>query len=278
MPLRAVRSLLHRLFALDWPGEWLAALSGPAGRFTVQRQAALQQRFERRRARFFADLTVRGGPFVGLRYPAATAYGSSLYPKLLGSYEAELHPAFARLRTRSYDDIVDIGFAEGYYLVGLAQRFPGARVWGYDPSPAAHRLCTDLAAANALEPACLRLQPAATPEALAPALTARALVICDCEGYEAELFASGHSDRWRRADLVIETHDFLVPGIAADLATRLAPTHAVEIAPADSTPAARLTRAPAAARRCFSSAELVRLLDEGRPPNQVWLVATARAS
>lgn len=39
-----------------------------------------------------SDLVVRTGPFAGLRYPALRAHGSVLVPKLLGTYEAELHP------------------------------------------------------------------------------------------------------------------------------------------------------------------------------------------
>lgn len=272
------RTSLRRLLTPDWPGDWLARLSGPSGRLAVQRQAALDHRFEQRRGRFFSGLTVADGPFAGLRYPAAVAYGSSLWPKLLGTYESELHPALARLRRRTYDDLVDIGFAEGYYLVGLAGWFPSARVWGFDPSADAHRLCTSLAAANSLPPSRLRLATAATADALVPALTGRTLVVCDCEGHEAELFASDRIDRWRHADLLIETHDFLIPGTAAAISARLAPTHVVEIVAADLAPAAVLARAPLAARRRFSPAELLRLLDEGRPAGQVWLVALARAA
>jgi len=272
------RNGLRRLLTPDWPGDWLARLSGPSGRLAVQRQAALDHRFDQRRRHFFADLTVAGGPFAGLRYAAAVAYGSSLWPKLLGTYESELHPALARLRPRTYDDLVDIGFAEGYYLVGLAGWFPGARVWGFDLSADAHRLCTALAAANALAPSRLRLANAATPAALAPALTGRTLVVCDCEGHEAELFAADRIARWRHADLLIETHDFLIPGTAEAISARLAPTHDVEIVVADHAPAVLLARAPLAARRRFSPAELIRLLDEGRPPGQVWLVALARAA
>jgi hypothetical protein len=38
------------------------------------------------------EMTVRSGPFQGMRYPGAEAAGSALIPKLLGSYQRELHP------------------------------------------------------------------------------------------------------------------------------------------------------------------------------------------
>jgi hypothetical protein len=52
------------------------------------------------------------------------AVGSALIPKLLGCYEAELHGVIACALNTTYDTIIDIGCAEGYYAVGLALHFP----------------------------------------------------------------------------------------------------------------------------------------------------------
>lgn len=91
-------------------------------------------------------LTVRRGPFAGLRYPSHDAVGSSLWPKLLGSYEAELAPTFEALCATPYRTVVDVGAAEGYYAVGLGLRLgeapprgrlPGAR--GVHAGPARRR-------------------------------------------------------------------------------------------------------------------------------------------
>ena len=38
----------------------------------------------------FKNLEVRTGPFAGMQYPQAKSAGSSLLPKILGSYEKEL--------------------------------------------------------------------------------------------------------------------------------------------------------------------------------------------
>src|SRR6267378_8476241 len=38
------------------------------------------------------DLTVRHGFFQGMHYPRHRAISSALFPKLLGTYERELHP------------------------------------------------------------------------------------------------------------------------------------------------------------------------------------------
>ncbi|MBP9914563.1 MAG: class I SAM-dependent methyltransferase [Opitutaceae bacterium] len=267
-----LRSLARLLVTPDWLGALLVRISGPSSFLTTQRQLVLEQRFNARCARCFSELTVLHGPFAGLRYPTGAAHGSALHPKLLGSYESELHPALIRLQARTYDDIVDIGFAEGYYLIGLAQWFPKARIWGFDLSPEAHRLCTALAVANAVQPERMHLGHEATASALMPALGRRALVICDCEGCEAGLFSTGHMDRWKTSDLIIECHDFVEPGVTVAIANRLAATHQVELVPTTDC-RLKIAQLPPKAKSLFSPAELFRLVDEGRPAAQNWIVA-----
>src|SRR5436190_882004 len=67
------------------------------------------------------DKKVLGGIFKGLQYPRFESSGSGLVTKLLGSYENELHPFIQQLGANKYTEIIDIGCAEGYYAVGLAQ-------------------------------------------------------------------------------------------------------------------------------------------------------------
>lgn len=74
----------------------------------------------------FGDLVVKSGPFRGLQYIVAESICSALVPKLLGSYESELHETLERLLCNDYDLVLDIGCAEGFYAVGIAKT-PG---WG----------------------------------------------------------------------------------------------------------------------------------------------------
>src|SRR5437016_2600251 len=64
---------------------------------------------------------VQSGPFAGMLY-VNQAVGSAHVPKLLGSYEAELHEIMRSVLTENYATIVDVGCAEGYYAIGLALR------------------------------------------------------------------------------------------------------------------------------------------------------------
>jgi methylase of polypeptide subunit release factors len=67
---------------------------------------------------------------------------SILVPKLLGSYEAELHPVLDQVIRNNYETIIDVGCAEGYYAVGLALSLPTTHVHAFDIDSRARELCT----------------------------------------------------------------------------------------------------------------------------------------
>jgi hypothetical protein len=53
--------------------------------------------------------------------------------------------------------------------------------------------------------------------------------VIDCEGGEAELLDDSMVEPLRSAYLLIETHDFAVPGVTAALTARFAQTHRAEV-------------------------------------------------
>ena len=177
----------------------------------------------------FQDSSVRHGPFKGLKYGALESSGSSLLPKLLGSYENELHPWLETAADRNYDLIVDIGCAEGYYAVGLARLFPSAQVLAYDTNPEAQKSCAQLARMNEVD-ARITLGSFCDPATLQSLdLSGKALIICDCEGYEADLFDAATAAHLARADVLIECHDLVGRPITRDLIAAFEATHKVSI-------------------------------------------------
>ena len=62
--------------------------------FHRQRYPVIHKRARRQCADLLSDRTVIAGPFSGLKYAREAAVGSSLWPKLLGTYESELRPCF----------------------------------------------------------------------------------------------------------------------------------------------------------------------------------------
>lgn len=175
--------------------------------------------------RFVADfgLVVQNGPFRGLKYlPEST--GSSLLPKLLGSYEGALHPTISAVRRRSYDNVIDIGCAEGYYAVGLANCWPNVQVIAFDINPAAREMCRRLAEINGVGEQ-ITVLGECTPEALAEMIGNKSLIICDCEGYEAELLDPEVVTGLNHCDLIVELHPFVDPAIPGLFESRFKNSH-----------------------------------------------------
>src|SRR5229473_2239235 len=68
---------------------------------------------------------VLNGPFQGMMLASGSAEGCYV-PKLLGCYEAELHPYVAEAAQRGYEAIINVGTAEGYYAIGMARLLPSS--------------------------------------------------------------------------------------------------------------------------------------------------------
>ena len=171
---------------------------------------------------------VRNGPFAGLNYTRKAA-GSALAPKLVGSYESELHPLWAQVLKRSYDLVVDIGCAEGYYAVGLAKHLSGKpKIVAFDMDFEARLLCRELSIINGVSDR-VEVLGECDVNALKRVLKGRALIVCDCEGAEVDLLQPNQIAALKEADIVVELHDFLRAGITQTLTERFATTHDIQL-------------------------------------------------
>lgn len=222
------------------------------------------------------ELTVLHGPFAGLRYASARSAGSALVPKLLGSYEHELHGVIERILAGDYTDVVDIGCAEGYYAVGFGARFARATVHAFDTSPRAQQLCRAMARLNGVAERLKLGDFCDEPTLLGLQLGRKALVLSDCEGYEATLFTARVAAFLAPHDVLIEVHeDPHDPTLSAALQSRFASTHDVTIV--DSIDDKRKLRGrdfPELA--AFDPRTRHRLVREGRQGIMEWLYCTPK--
>jgi len=173
------------------------------------------------------DMKVAGGPFAGMYYPEAQSFGSTLAPKLLGTYEAELAGVMEEVCLRGYRTVVNVGCAEGYYAVGLARRIEGAIIYAYDIDAGARESCAEMAARNGVAS---RVRIADTFDlSLLDDLDqdGHGLIICDCEGAERFVFYEPYevSRALRSFDILIELHEFLCPGVSDYIYSKLSRTH-----------------------------------------------------
>jgi hypothetical protein len=180
------------------------------------------------------DLTggrVVAGPFAELKY-VSSARGSSIGPKLLGTYELELRDVVETAIGRGYRTIINIGAGEGYYAVGMAKRMPATRFICFDADASNQEQIKTLAKLNGVENQ-IDVRGFCDDAALAAAIAdaGDALVICDIEGAEVEVLRPDAVPELKRVDLLVEMHDIIRKGCSETLRERFESTHTIDVIP-----------------------------------------------
>ena len=166
--------------------------------------------------------TVLAGPFKGMKYPLESLGNRHSIPILFGTYECELHSVIEIGISKKFPTIVDIGCAEGYYAVGLARRTE-ASVIAFDCDPGERRYCKEMARLNSVETR-VTVRGWCSGAELKKICRARCFIVCDCEGYEFDLFSEDVIAALGHSDLLIEIHESEGKD-AKVLAERFAKTH-----------------------------------------------------
>lgn len=170
---------------------------------------------------------VAGGPFKGMKY-IPEAVGSGYLVKLVGVYEEILHPTIASVVKRGYTTMIDIGCAEGYYLIGIGMKNSNTKLIGYDIDTNALELTRKLYSVNNLLNE-LQLIENCTPEDLNSRIDENTFLICDAEGFENEALDPERTPALTRVQtFIVELHDFVVPNIKEILTKRFEKTHQIQ--------------------------------------------------
>ena len=168
---------------------------------------------------------VLSGPFQGMAYPVRSTEGGRT-PRLIGCYEHSLTPVINRIIRHPYACVIDIGCAEGYYAVGLARAMPGAMVRAHDTDARAQAACRQLALANGCSDRVL-VGGEFRHADFAICQQAETLVLCDIEGAEADLLNPAEAQGLLAADILVEVHEGMRPGLIDDITRRFADSHDV---------------------------------------------------
>jgi hypothetical protein len=223
---------------------------------------------------------IQGGPFKGMCW-GTVANCSLLTPKLLGTYEQELHGWLEQLP--GYDLMIDIGAAEGWYAVGFLHRRLARKVVAFEMTADGRENLRANVWRNALPPDSIEIRGECTIAGLQTLLRSlpadpdfRLLIISDCEGFEGKLLDADMLKLCPNACFIIETHDFFVPGVRERLAKNLAVSHAVT----DLRPVRRRRKdISPAVPWLFRQPYISRLLmSERRCPDIAWLVAVPKVA
>lgn len=229
-------------------------------------------------ARLFEKKEVLNGPFKGLRYSSLDAVGSALWPKLLGSYEKELHAIIYSFCRKQYSIIIDIGCAEGYYAIGFARRIPTSKIIAYDTDDKARRLCRKMARLNGVEKRVVikALCDSGELKEFNFNRNGRGLIISDCEGYESQLFNASNVSNLKRCDLLIETHDFIDIYISTYIANLFSKTHdIIRIKSIDDIEKAKTYSFPETVDLDLNTKKF--LYGESRPAIMEWIVCLSKS-
>src|SRR4030095_13185250 len=189
----------------------------------------LEKAAQRSAAREFAaqrKQVVHDGPFAGMRYLSETR--DPILPKLIGSYEAEIHPWIRAAIKHGYRRIIDVGCAEGYYAVGMALALPDAMIYAFDVAPDQQIACRSLARMNGVEDRVV-IQGEFTASDFKLIEPFATLVIMDCEGAEFQFLDPSTPPALAECDVLVEIHPFIGTP-AKDLLDRFRGSHTIATA------------------------------------------------
>ena len=170
---------------------------------------------------------VMQGPLTGMDFLPQSAEGCHI-AKLLGCYEQPLQPFIEKAIQTAYPSILNIGCAEGYYAVGMARRMQNTQVLAFDLNPKAQEVCSTLAQKNGVSDR-VKVGALFKPEDFQVYESQKVLVLCDIEGAEKDLLNPEVAPALKGLDLIVESHECLIPGITQILIDRFKYTHQITL-------------------------------------------------
>lgn len=250
--------------------------------FFMARERAYRRAFDESKTKALGALATAGGSGIvtaagilqGMKWPRAVIVGSEFTPKVLGTYELEIQDDFRRIiAEKGATSFIDIGAAEGYYAVGAALLRPSLKVLAYELKAEAHDGIRELAALNGVAPQ-VEVFGLFVPALLDRRfLGARPCVLVDIDGAEAQLVNDEFMACFRDGTIILEIHDFAVPGIGRRLHSLLERSHNVRRISYQQRLRGKVGHALG-----LSALEWQMATDELRPHGNYWLIAEPRES
>jgi len=167
------------------------------------------------------------GPFKGMNFLRESSEGCHV-AKLLGTYEQPLHKYLEKIISFDYKLIFNVGSAEGYYSVGLAMRSNESKILSFDLNKEAQKACKKMAIINDVEDA-IQIETEFHPSILKEYKHTKSLLICDVEGDEKKLLDINNYSEFSAIDLLVESHECIVPGITEELINRFSSSHEITL-------------------------------------------------
>lgn len=125
----------------------------------------------------------------------------SYFPKILGTYEKELHDTICKLDRFTFEQLVIVGAGEGYYAGGLSRRL-GLSTVAYERTVEAAGALQELGSLNNING--IEFRGECKPSSLA--LMSKSLILMDIEGEEVDFLNEGVMEKNQDCYWIIEIH------------------------------------------------------------------------
>jgi hypothetical protein len=205
------------------------------------------------------------GPFKGMKISPDYIWGDGdISSKLLGLYEHQLHESIYDIININPDILLNIGCAEGYYGVGVAQKTNCPAVL-IDVDNNYESIVNNAIQSNNIQNAIFTTN--STIENYKKYLTNKIqpVIIMDCEGAEIQLLNLETFPELKNCYILVETHDFSVENATLTITNRFTNTHNIQII--HSSP----KNLNIDIIRNFSDLDKMVLWNEWRPCEMTWL-------
>lgn len=212
---------------------------------------------------------VCSGPFKGMTYCGRSV--GIIYPKLLGTFEMELHEIISALIAKGkFETIVNIGAAEGYYACGFAMTTK-ARIIAFETIEEGRLAIKEMLSLNDLH-GIYEIKGFCDVDALNKCLTVNSLLIMDVEGGEIQLLDPAKIPLLRYQTILVEAHDCIIPNATEIIKSRFSKTHEIKTI---SSRKRQIKDFPLSIRNYerFFEVGFLTLMDENRPEMN-WLLLT----
>jgi hypothetical protein len=170
---------------------------------------------------FLNDKKIKMGLFENMIFDITPTEGCYL-PKLLGVYEQPLQDILKTFPIHSYERMLNIGCAEGFYAIGFALKYKDLEVVAFDVNDRAKEAAKKLAEQNKFN---INIQGLFDFETFSKYIDKKTIIFCDIESYEKFLLDPSKNLNILHYDFIVESHEFMDSNITNILKDRFEKTH-----------------------------------------------------
>ena len=148
--------------------------------------------------------------------------------KFIGTYERELVPIFNKMVNQSFDTVVDIGAAEGYYAIGMALKSENSVIHAFESLENGRNMMKVLAEKNQVIDR-FNIYGTCHPSELEKLLDSnkKTFILMDIEGAEEELLQPEQMADLKKCTILYEAHECYNKGVGNRINEKFKRTHRI---------------------------------------------------